>query len=144
MSRKLSGLLLLCLLFALPGCAPGTHSQSAPAESPRNETPVMAEIDEWPENEYTQNLFPPESGVPDYTLSDGQAGLFSVFYRDVTREQGRQYIDALCADGFAVLEQDANAVSIGQMLEKDGVFLSVSLSDGVLGVCISLPQDSQS
>ena len=142
MRKTLPVFLLLGILLTLSGCAPeaqpqpGSLSGSAP-----DETPVMTEIDAWPENEYTEAIFPPEAGEPFYTLSDAQGGMFSIFYQNITREQGEQYVDALCADGFTALEKDANAVSVGQLLEKDGVILSIALSEGVLGISIFAPQD---
>lgn len=123
--------LAFCLALALAGCT------ATPAESDTVSSAVMADIDAWPENEYTDDLFPPQSGTPSYTVADEQAEYFSVFYSDITRQQGQQYVDALVADGFSVVADQENEVSAGLLLSKENIWLGISISDGGLGIYIS-------
>lgn len=127
---KRMSVLFLCLALILAGCASNADPDAVSSA-------VMAEIDAWPENEYTAGLSAPDTGTPNYTIADEEAGYFAVFYSDVSQQQGQQYVDALVADGFSVVADQENEVSAGLLLSKADTWLAISVSDGGLGIYIS-------
>lgn len=122
-------LLLLMILCLLTGC-----SEKRPVEQPA----LPQTITDWPENVYTMQIPRPQNGVPDYVIDDSKNGRFSVFLMDITSEESEEYLEDLRHSGFRVTHSNGNEVSVGTILEKEEVFLSVSYSDGVLGLMISL------
>ena len=54
--------------------------------------------------------------------------------------ESEEYVDALLSMGYTELVSDGNNVSVGRMLQRDNVTLSVSYSDGVLGILITLSE----
>lgn len=134
--RKAVSVFSLCLaalvgLAVLGGCS-GAGNPSAPPD------PVMEELSGWPDNPYTQAVLQPRAGTPDYAVYDGEAGYYSVFLRDITLSEGKQYLKELRDSGFEPVDGAEEAVAVGELLQKDGVFLSVSASEGVLGLYITL------
>lgn len=130
--------LALCTTIIFGGC-----SNPAPTESvaPSNDA-VREEISEWPDNTYTNAIIEPEAGTPDYVISDKQAGYYAIFLNDITMEQGKQYINKLKENGFTEVAGDSDDVAVGQLLQKDNVDLSISVSDDILGIYIKLSNDN--
>ena len=117
-------LILFALLLFVPGCG------RSGAES----RPVMEEIADWPENAFTAQIPEIFAGTPGYTVSVGEES-FSVFYRDLTLEEGEAYVAALLEAGYEVTE---GAGTQNLLLRRGETALSVSFDEGILGVYIQM------
>lgn len=99
---------------------------------------VREELEEWPDNDYTRAIIKPVTGTMDYVLYDEEAGYYAVFLKDITLEDGKQYIQLLQKNGFETVGSDSNFVATGELLQKKNVVVSVSASENVLALYISL------
>lgn len=93
---------------------------------------------QWPDNAFTEKIVQPQSGTIDHVLDYTDSGRYAIFIRDISLEESEQYVKALKGAGYAEMHSAGNNVSVGRMLESDEAYLSVSYSDGVLGVVITL------
>lgn len=125
---------VVLLAFCLIGC--GTNTPESDTEDVN--AAIREEISEWPDNEYTKAILKPDVGEMDYTLSDENAGYYAVFLKNVTMEDGKQYIQLLKENGFESVSSDSNSVAIGEILKKGTTGLSVSASENVLALYITL------
>lgn len=122
------------LAFWQIGCATNTPE----SDTEDVNAAIREEISEWPDNEYTKAILKPDVGEMDYTLSDENAGYYAVFLKNVTMEDGKQYIQLLKENGFESVSSDSNSVAIGEILKKGTTGLSVSASENVLALYITL------
>lgn len=126
---------VFCTACLAAGClaAPaGGAAQSADAPS------LMSEhLSEWPDNRYTQAIPRPRAGMPDYAVYDETDGYYSLFLKEISREQGELYIETLKENGFHEIAGDSNSDSAGIVLRKDGIHLGVSITEGGLGLYIA-------
>ncbi len=129
---------LLCGLLMIAGCA------GQPPDAAQSDHTTYQEIDAWPDNAYTRAVPRPQAGTPHYVLADADAGYYAIFFQNITREQGEQYIDSLLENGYEKVADTRNAAAIGELLRKDPVQLSVSISDNELGVYITLQSEAGS
>lgn len=125
---------VVLLAFCLIGC--GTNMSESDTEDVN--AAIREEISEWPDNEYTKAILKPDVGEMDYTLSDENAGYYAVFLKNVTMEDSKQYIQLLKENGFESVSSDSNSVAIGEILKKGTTGLSVSASENVLALYITL------
>ncbi len=125
---------VVLLAFCLIGC--GTNTSESDTEDVN--AAIREEISEWPDNEYTKAILKPDVGEMDYTLSDENAGYYAVFLKNVTMEDSKQYIQLLKENGFESVSSDSNSVAIGEILKKGTTGLSVSASENVLALYITL------
>lgn len=129
--------LVFCLAWALCGCKSGSsESLSSPGSMTREE------VSAWPDNAYTQVVVKPAAGTPYYVLYDAERGYYSIFLKDITMEEGKQYLQTLRENGFEPVGGDGNEVSIGEILRKGQVGLSVSVSENSLGLFITLDAEN--
>lgn len=133
-------LLTISLITMLYGCgrSPANIEES---EQEDDSTVIKEELEEWPDNDYTRAIIKPEIGTVDYALYDEEAGYYAVFLKDVTLEDGKQYIQLLQKNGFEAVSSDSNSVAIGELLQKDNVGISVSASENALALYITLNPD---
>lgn len=122
------GLALLSLL-SLAACGSGAHPQEAAAQP----TP----IETWPENEFTSQL-PELPGTPSYEIDQSSQDRFSVFYEQVDEAACQDWLDQLQQAGFTRKAEASEEGSRNYLLERDGVYLSVSWTGDMLGVAISM------
>ena len=131
--RKLSlSLVFLLCMAMLFGCA----GQAMPTTSALPAGTVTA-ITRWPENEYTRSIPEPATGTPDYVIHDKTRGSYSIFFKDISRQQSLQYIETLKESGFNGRFSDANEFSAGYLLQKDDISLGISFGENVLGIYIT-------
>lgn len=127
----LGSLLLLCL----SGCA-GEAEEPAGTES----WVLTAEpeyVEQWPENDLTALIPQPREGTVDYVRDYLDYGRFEIVWKDISREGASDYLADLEAAGYreaAAAEEDA---SLGILLEKDGVTLSLSASGTIMALLIT-------
>lgn len=133
------------LLLLLSGCGGGqmpagqdVSQPSASAAAPNGSEPLQEQqsICEWPENAYTQSLPQPQWGVPDYEIQGSDS--YAVFYQDIARTEGEAYVEQLIEEGFSVEAESKGEDSAGFLLTKDGVNVGVSISEGVMGLYVTL------
>lgn len=127
---------LYIILFALCITAAGCASPHSAGNPTPTEIPAIESIEKWPENSFTRSIPKPEHGTPDYVI-DGKGSYYAVFLKDITMQQGKQYAAALKADGFESVAGDENSVSIGQLWQKDEIYVGLSISEHVLGIYLA-------
>ena len=134
--QKILAILLVAVLVcaALAGCA----AKGAPAAAWDAAGVEPEYLTQLPDNAFTEKIVPPQVGALDYVLDHSDSGRYAVFFKDSSSEDSAAYVDALKSIGYTELQSAANDVSTGTMLERDDAYLSVSYSDGVLGVLITL------
>lgn len=133
--KRLLPMLSLCLIIALTGCAPKSENAALDTSWLANATPVY--VSEWPDNALTAGLPRPESGEIDYIYDLTDSGHYAIWYKDISIEQGKAYVQALKDAGFAEVASEDGGVSVGTLLQKGDTVLSVALSEGVLGLLIT-------
>ena len=131
--------LALMMTIVLGACGNDRIRMSTDATLPLLE---FEEISEWPENKYTAAIPQPEAGTPfQATVYDETAGYFSVFLTNATREQGEEYIALLKESGFETVSGRSAEVSIGELLQKENVGVSIAVSENGFGIYIRMYED---
>lgn len=95
-------------------------------------------LTQWPENAFTSKVAEPQSGTIDYVLDYSDSGRYAIFMKDISTEESSEYIQTLINMGYSETHAASNDVSAGIMLERDDAVLSISYSEGVLGVLITI------
>lgn len=93
-------------------------------------------VAEWPENEYTSQVLQPESGEIDYIYDLSDTGKFALFLKNISKAESAKYIEQLKETGYAEVFSQGNDASAGTILERGATILSISYSDGILGMVI--------
>lgn len=137
MKSKLNILLLLCIFTAaiMVGC--GSQNNNVVNSNVNLEENIM-NITEWPQNRFTDMIIEPTSGTADYVIDDSDNGKYAVFYSEISMEEAEEYIEGLKDLGYHSVNDKKEDVAIGVVLEKDNVILSISASEGILGIYISI------
>lgn len=131
--RCIRWILLLCFIICFAGCA----ALEKPEESIWRVTAEdYVPASEWPENDYTAQIPRPESGTMEYINDWSSEGRFGVWLKDISRDESNQYVEQLKEAGYQEISQAENSVSVGTMLWKDDIYLSIAYSDGSLGILI--------
>lgn len=129
---------LVCAFTLLAGCS-GSNFPNEGSEATwnlANAEPIY--ITQWPENEYTAQIVKPQNGEPDYVYDDSDSGRYGVFMKNMSEETSADYIEELKKLGYSQIVSDANQVSVGTILQKGPVCLSVAYSGTVLGLLITM------
>lgn len=95
-------------------------------------------VTQWPENEYTSQIIKPEYGEMDYVYDNSDSGRYALFLKNISEEESADYIETLKEHGFSELISEGNDASVGTILEKDKVTLSIAYSNGSLGMEITM------
>ena len=127
----LAAALLLC---ALAGCSAPESAQIAWDLS--DAEPVY--LTEWPENEFTAQIVEPEHGEIDYVCDYSEEMRYLIVLKNMPEGEPSQYVEALKALGYAEIASDGNNVSVGTLLQKDNVVLSIAHSGEMLSVLITM------
>ena len=130
--------LLICAVFS--GCSVGKPHAEARGMAWDLSGAEPEYLTQWPDNAFTEKIVQPQSGMIDHVLDYTDSGRYAIFIRDISLEESEQYVKALKGAGYAEMHSAGNNVSVGRMLESDEAYLSVSYSDGVLGVVITLKE----
>ena len=137
MKSKLSILLLLCIFIVMLMVGCGSHKSDV-VDSNVNLEENIVDITEWPQNRFTDVIVEPTSGTADYVIDDSDNGKYAVFYSEISMEEAEEYIEGLKDLGYHSVNDKKEDVAIGVVLEKDNVILSISASEGILGIYISI------
>lgn len=133
--KRLLPILSLCALIALTGCASKSDPSAQYASWLTGAEPVS--VSEWPDNALTAGLPRPESGEIDYIYDLSDSGHYAIYYKDISIEQGKAYVQALKESGWTEIASGDGGVSVGELLQKGDTVLSVALSEGILGLLIT-------
>ena len=125
----------LCALIALTGCASKSDPSAQYASWLTGAEPIY--VSEWPDNALTAGLPRPESGEIDYIYDLSDSGHYAIYYKDISIEQGKAYVQALKESGWTEIASGDGGVSVGELLQKGDTVLSVALSEGILGLLIT-------
>ena len=135
MAGKRLWICLMALLLCLAGCAGETDTSSGEGSWVLTAEPEY--VDQWPENDLTALIPQPLEGTVDYVRDYLDYGRFEIVWKDISRQGAKDYLADLEAAGYqeaAAAEEDA---SLGVLLEKDGVTLSLSASGTSMGLLIT-------
>lgn len=139
--KKLSALILMallaCVIFA--GCSAKNDQIVGLYKTTWDLSGAEPEyLTEWPENAFTKKIARPQSGTVNYVLDYSDSERYAIFVKDISTEESDKYVEELKAAGYSEVHSDENSASVGMMLERDDAYLSISYSEGVLGVMIVL------
>ena len=133
--KRLLPILSLCALIALTGCAPKSDPSAQYASWLTGAEPIY--VSKWPDNALTAGLPRPESGEIDYVYDLSDSGHYAIYYKDISIEQGKAYVQALKESGWTEIASGDGGVSVGELLQKGDTVLSVALSESILGLLIT-------
>ena len=125
----------LCAALMLAGCAPNSDPSAQYASWLTGAEPIY--VSEWPDNALTAGLPRPESGEIDYIYDLSDSGHYAIYYKDISIEQGKAYVQALKESGWTEIASGDGGVSVGELLQKGDTVLSAALSEGILGLLIT-------
>ena len=133
---------LIYALTLLAGCSSNNSpsKNNSAAWDLANAEPIYAA--QWPENKYTSQIIKPENGEIDYIYDFSDCGRYAVFMKDLSKEESADYIEKLKEQGYSEVASNGNDVSVGTILQKDNVYLSISYSDTILGIAITIESDN--
>ena len=132
---QLAALILTALVWMTAGCASGASGSAQSGGT--GVASSVAKTSQWPQNEYTNAVVEPSAGSIDYVLDDRENGRYSVVYSDISREDSEAYIAELEELGYTEVEATREEASMGVLMKKGNTTLSISASDGILGISIS-------
>ena len=130
-------ILAVLLFFCFWGILTGCSISDTETESPINSI-LKVDTDQWPKNQYTQNLPQPQAGTIDSILWDKNAKYYAIFLNNITKKQGQAYLEQLKEEGFQEIAWEENAAAGGVLLQKDSVMLSISISNQEMSIYIVL------
>lgn len=139
--RTISAALLLTalLIFSLfTGCSAKKENAEEPFAAWDMSDVKPQYVTELPENEFTEKIVRPQSGEVDYVLDHTDSRHYAVLFKNISSEESERYVRKLKKNGYSEMNSAENTVSVGTILEGEKAYLSVSYSDGVLGVLIAL------
>ena len=61
--------------------------------------------------------------------------------KELSKEEYADYIEELKEQGYSEVASKGNDVSVGTILQKNNVYLSISYSDAILGILITIESD---
>ena len=123
--------MLLAVLAILSACSPRETAWQATDAEP-------SAVSQWPENDFTAQIFPPQSGEIDYVYDYSAANRYALSFRNLSMDDAAEYVNALKAAGFAEITSEANDASAGAMLQKGNVSLNIAYSQDAMIVLIAL------
>lgn len=131
---------LVCALTLFAGCSNNSSNESiGPTWDLSDAEPSY--ITEWPENEFTSQITKPKNGEVDYIYDFSASGRYAVFMKEMSAEKSADYIEELKEQGYSEVASKGNDVSVGTILQKNNVSLSISYSDAILGIMITIESD---
>lgn len=135
--KSKSILLLLCVVMVvlMVGCS---SSKNEVIDSNTSFEGNVVEITKWPQNRFTDVIVEPTSGTVDYVIDDSDNGRYAIFYSEISMSESEDYIEALKSLGYHSVNDKKEDAAISVILEKDNVILSISASEGILGIYVSI------
>lgn len=128
--------LTLCLSLVFFGCA----STDTTTEPTLDVTAPYTYTSAWPDNEYTENVFPPEGATVVSVRDFSSSGRYEINLTDIARDAADTYVQQLIDSGFASVADSKNDVSAGVLLQKGNTTLSIAYSGDNLTLLITLSE----
>ncbi|MBQ2973392.1 MAG: hypothetical protein IJE19_03480 [Clostridia bacterium] len=96
------------------------------------------EILDWNDYTFTENIPQPSEGeISSVCVIYSEEGKkYNIIVENISRDKSDDYIKKLKSEGYKIVESSSNNVSAGTILRKDKKYLSISYSDGILGMMI--------
>lgn len=140
--RMFVPLIVVCALTLLAGCSnkETSNKSSGSTWDLSNAEPVY--VTEWPENEFTSQIVKPENGEMDYICDYSDSGRYLLVMKDMSEEESSDYVKELKEQGYSEIAFEGNDVSVGTMMQKDHVILSIAYSGEMFGVMITIESDT--
>ena len=142
MKKRIHILSALILTLAVSACAPAAPAQSAAASI------SIVLTDQWPDNAFTQQVPRPQDGqVVAVNQGSSQEWEFcSVSLSGVTKQAAEDYLDSLGQSGFVPVSLRSEtmadgSVVIGNVYQREGCGVAVSLGGDTMAIYIALPAD---
>ena len=137
---------LLCAL-SITGCGGESPETVNPPDTgwdsawtvPEDVSPEY--VTEYPENEFTAQIIKPEHGSVDYIMDFSDDGRYMITFNGISQTEADEYIEKLKELGYSEIASEGNEVSVGTMLYKDSVYLSIAYTDSGMGMLITLTGD---
>ena len=130
---------VLLFLWAFAGCS-HPNNDTSPSWDLASVEPTY--VTQWPENTFTAQIIPPEEGEIEYICDYSDSMRYLVVMKDMSEEGSARYVQELKKLGYSEIASDGNDVSVGTMLQKDHVILSISYSGEVCSVLITMERDA--
>ena len=124
----------LCISLVFFGCA-STDTNTDPT---LDVTTPYTYTSAWPDNEYTETIFPPEGATVVSVRDFSSSGRYEINLTDITRDAADAYVQKLADSGFASVADSKNDVSAGVLLQKGNTTLSIAYSGDNLTLLITL------
>lgn len=123
------------ILFSLAGCSDSYQNNLRPTMPYSSE---YLEILDWNDYTFTENIPQPSEGeISSVCVIHSEEGKkYNIIIENINREKSDEYIFKLKSDGYKIVESSSNNVSAGIVMRKDKNYLSISYSDGILGMLI--------
>lgn len=139
MKKYLKTLLFFCVLLMIgifSACSAGNEADSAQGNTWNlaDEEPVY--VSEFPENKFTDLVPEPSKGTIDYIIDCSDEGRFAFALKDIKESESEEYVSALKDAGYTEIAEKGSSVSIGTLMEKEDVTVSVAYSEANLIVAI--------
>lgn len=136
--KKMSCMLLMifAIMLGCMSCSDGTNVKNGAAGLDPSVAPEYTAV--WPENDMTAHIPEPQSGTVHYVRDYSEDGRYEIVLKDISRDESAAYVGELKAQGYTELAAEGNAASVGTMLKKDNVFLSVAYSGTGLSLLITV------
>lgn len=128
--------LTLCLSLVFFGCA----STDTTTDPTLDVTTPYTYTSAWPDNEYTENVFPPEGATVVSVRDFSSSGRYEIHLTDIARDAADTYVQQLIDSGFGSVADGKNDVSAGVLLQKDNTTLSIAYSGDNLTLLITLSE----
>lgn len=138
--KQVAYILAAAVLFlCVPtGCShrsePELHSQTAWDLTEVEPTYVT----EWPENEFTSQIAEPENGEVDYVCDYSDSMRYLLVIKEISEAESSEYIRQLEAQGYSEIASEGNNVSVGTLMQRENVILSITYSGEMLGILITI------
>lgn len=148
--KRLNCILLFITVFCvtfITGCGGKSPETINPPDTGWDSAWVVPEdvspeyVMEYPENEFTAQIIKPEHGSVDYIMDFSDDGRYMITFSGISQTEADEYIDKLEELGYSEIASEGNEVSVGTMLYKDGVYLSIAYTDSGMGMLITLTGD---
>ena len=133
-------MVLFCILLSFAGCMISGMPQG---EGWTIEEGDFIPAEQWPENEYTKQIPQPEYGEVEYINDWSDEGRFGLWLDNIEREEADQEVDELKQYGDGEISQEGNFVSVGVMLQKEDIYLSIAYSGSGLGIIITMESENR-
>lgn len=133
-------LILVCAVVFLMGWSGNEALEKSSGATWNAASAEPVRVTEWPENEYTAQIIRPEGDELHYICDFSDAGRYAVFMKNMPWEKAFHYIEELKKQGYTEIASEEGKVSIGTILQREHVALSIAHSGTTLTILITMAE----